>query len=315
MVRRYGGPQVLELISIPTPKLGSQDVLIRVEATTVSSGDRRIRAMDFPPGMKTLGRLIFGIGGPRRAVLGTECTGIIMATGAKVTRFTVGDAVIAFPDAKMGAHAEYLRMAECGILTQRPTNLAVEVAASLCFGGLTAMDFLRRGELKAGERVLVIGASGTVGSALVQLAVHQGGEVTAVTSTANVERVRALGAQHVIDYTKQEINRSGALFDIIADAVGAIDFRTSLNMLSENGRYLAINGGIKDMLARNRGSRRCIAGPASATREALETLVQLTVSRNFHPQIDSMVPFSELPMAHIRADSGRKTGSAVVMLS
>lgn len=314
MLRRYGGPEMLQLTSIPTPMPGPHDVLIRVEATTVSSGDRRLRAMDFPPGMKTLGRLIFGIRGPRRPVLGTECTGTIVAIGAKVTRFTVGDAVIAFPDAKMGAHAEYLRMAEGGILTQRPASFAQETAASLCFGGLTALDFLRRADVKAGERILVIGASGTVGSALVQLAVHQGAQVTAVTSTVNVERARALGAQRVIDYTKQGMSENGELFDVIADAVGAIDFKTSLSMLPENGRYLAINGGIKDMLAGKRGSRRCIAGPARATREALETLIQLVQSGHFRPLIDRVVAFSDLPAAHARADSGRKTGSVVVTL-
>jgi NADPH:quinone reductase-like Zn-dependent oxidoreductase len=180
--------------------------------------------------------------------------------------------------------------------------------------GIKPMDFLRRSQLKAGERILIVGASGTVGSALVQLAVHRGAQVTAVTSTANLERVQALGVQHVIDYTQHDIRQSKESFDVIADAVGTLHFQTAIPMLSENGRFLAINGGISDMLAGKRGSRRCIAGPARVTREALETLVQLAVDGHFRPLIDRVVAFSDLPAAHARADSGRKTGSVVVKL-
>jgi NADPH:quinone reductase-like Zn-dependent oxidoreductase len=315
LARRYGGPDVLELGDVPLPKPGPSDLLIRVEATTVSAADRRIRTLDFPKGLRLIGRAVFGFTRPRRPVLGVELTGIVVARGERVTRFGPGDAVIAFPGVGLGAHAEYAVVAESRPIVMRPAELTVEAAAALAFGGLTARDFLRRAGLRAGERVMVIGASGTVGSALVQLAADAGARVTAVTSTGNLDLARSIGAAEVIDYTKQDLASAGDPHDIVADAVGTLTFASVQPLLAEGGRYLAINGGVPDMLARRRGSRHSIAGPSAERQDDLEALTDLAVEGRFQPLIDCVVPFEALAEAHARADTGRKRGSLVVRVS
>lgn len=313
VVTRYGDPSCLALRQVPIPSLGSHDVLIRVIAATVSSGDRRLRAMDFPRGMKTLGRLAFGITRPRQRILGSECAGTIAAIGSQVNNFSVGDEVIAFPDMKAGAHAEYCRMAEDGLIIKRPPAIPVEQASALCFSGLTALDFIRRAGIGAQTRVLVLGASGAVGSAFVQLARLKGAMVTATTSTANMPLVHQLGAHAVIDYTQHEITALEDKFDVVADTVGHLHFPQAVPLLADHGRYIAINGDLQDMLARSRGTRRCIAGPAKARREDLAEIVALTERQAFVPLIDSVYAFADLPQAHARVDTGRKKGSVVVM--
>ncbi|WP_291299116.1 NAD(P)-dependent alcohol dehydrogenase [Elioraea sp.] len=314
VARSYGGPEVLALREVKLPQPGPGEVLIRVEATTVSSADRRIRALDLPAGMALMGRLALGLRRPRRAVLGVELTGRIAAVGAGVTRFAPGDAVIAFPGFRQGAHAEFAVMPAAGMVVARPACMSVETAAALGFGGTTARDYLRRARLREGERVLVIGASGTVGAALVQLAIAAGAIVSAVTSTGNVALVQGMGAAEVIDYTGRDYTAGPDRWDIVADAAAALSFRTALPILAEGGRYLAIAGGLGDLLARRRGSRRPIAGPAAERPDDLAALADLAARGLFRPPIDAVFPFDALPAAHARADTGRKRGSLVVLL-
>jgi NADPH:quinone reductase-like Zn-dependent oxidoreductase len=308
----YGGPEVLALRELPVPVLRPGEILIRMQATTVSSGDRRIRALDMPPGMRLAGRLALGLRRPRRAVLGAELTGVVAAIGPGVTRFAAGDAVIAYPGLLQGAHAEFCRMRADGMVVPRPADMKIETAAALGFGGTTARDYLRRAGLRAGERVLVIGASGTVGAALVQLATAEGAIVTAVTSTANLALARASGAAEVIDYTVQNITAGPESWNIVADTVGALGFRRALPILADGGRYLAIAGGVGDLLARRRHGRRCLAGPAAERADDLAALADLAQRGIFRPPIDAIFPFEALPEAHARADTGRKRGSVVV---
>lgn len=310
--RAYGGPEVLELRDIPLTPPRAGEVLVRVEATTVSSGDRRIRALDVPPGMGWMVRVAFGLTRPRNPILGAEFTGLVAAVGPGVTRWREGDAVIGFPGARQGAHAEYARMPAEGRLVARPASVSLEAAAALSFGGSTARHFLRRAGLRAGERVLVIGASGTVGSAIVQLALQADAAVTGVASTANQDLVRGLGAA-ALDYAVEEVSARGRVWDVIADPAGALDWPRAQAMLAEGGRYLAINAGLGAMLARGKGTRRILAGPAEERREDLEALAEMAAAGHFRPLIDSVRPFAELPAAHARADSGRKRGSAVVL--
>ena len=312
---RYGGPEVLELRSAPLVRPCGKQLLIQVQATTVSAGDRRIRALDFPRGMGLLGRAIFGFGGPRRRVLGSELTGIVVAVGEQVTLFVVGDGIIAFPGAKGGGHAEHVLLDEGQVAVRRPTGMKLEVAAALGFGGTTARDFLRRSRLQAGERVLVIGASGTVGSAIVQLAAHAGARVTAVTSAGNADLVRGLGASDVIDYTARGLADDHVKYDIVADTVGSMIFSEACPLLKVGGRFLAINGGLGDMLASTRNGRRCIAGPARVTSEDLRELSSLCKQGLFTPLIDRVLSFEALPAGHGRVDSGRKRGAVVIMVS
>lgn len=281
-------------------------------ATTVSSGDVRIRALRLPPGFGPLGRLIFGFKGPRQPVLGSELSGIVTTVGDKVTAFQPGDAIIAFPDTRLGAHAEYVTIPETGLIVAKPDSLSFEAAAALCFSGLTAWDYLRKAALKSDERLLVIGASGSVGSAFVQLAKARGAQVTAVTSAANAETVQSLGADDVIDYGHQDFTAIDQKWDVIADTVAASRFADCLPVLNEGGRYLAIAGGLSEMFTRPKGSRRSIAGPAQAKREDLVELVRLVEAGSFAPLVDSIHAFEAMSEAHSRTDTGRKRGAVVV---
>ena len=196
----------------------------------------------------------------------------------------------------------------------RPDDMPLAMAAALGFGGTTARDYLRRAGLRADDRVLVIGASGTVGAALVQLAVIGGASVTAVTSGANRGLARAFGATETIDYTARDVTAGPERWDIVADAVGALTFRTACSILAEGGRYLAIAGGIVELLVRRRGGFRSIAGPAAERLDDLAAVTDLAARGLFRPPVECIYPFEALPDAHARADTGRKRGSLVIML-
>lgn len=193
--RRYGGPEVVELVDVPKPVPKDNEVLVKIHATTVTSGDWRVRTLTMPRGFAPIARLALGITRPRQPILGTELAGVIETVGKEVTRFRPGDEVLGFPGGQMGCHAQYRVLAESGPIALKPSNLSFEQAASLCFGGSTALHFLRKAEIKAADKVLVIGASGGVGTAVVQLAKHFGAEVTGVTSRTNLDLVMSLGAR------------------------------------------------------------------------------------------------------------------------
>jgi len=311
----YGGPDRLALAERPKPQPKDHEVLIRIRATTVTSGDGRLRSQILPRGFGMLGRLIFGLRRPRQPILGSECAGVIEAVGRLVTAYKPGDSVIAFTGVAMGCHAQYVVINVAKALVPKPANLSFAQAASLAFGGTTALHFLRRAKLAAGEKLLVIGASGAVGSAMVQLARHAGARVTAVTSARNAALVRALGAESVIDYAQQDFTTAGISYDIIADTVGASSFARCLPVLNEQGRYLAVAADLAGMMARPSGTKRSIAGPAPERREDVVQLAALAESGSFKPVIDGVYDFAQLQDAHARVDSGRKTGSVVVTMA
>lgn len=311
--RAYGGPDVLVMERRPRPVPRADELLVRVHATTVSSGDARIRAARFPRGMALLARLGLGITRPRKPVLGVDFAGIVEAVGSAVSTYKPGDAVLGMNGMAMGGHAEYLTVRAAGAVPHKPAALSFAEAVSLCFGGTTAMHFIRKAELSAGERILVIGASGAVGSAFVQLARHRGAHVTAVTSTGNADMVTRLGAHEVIDYTRRPAHgQSGAKFDVIADTVGATTFRQSLEHLNDKGRYLAITADLRGMLARRAGTKRSISGVAAERAEDINELVRLAEEGGLRPVIDCQLPFDRLPEAHAIVDTGRKRGSVVI---
>ncbi len=315
--RRYGGPDVLRLEDLPRPEPKAGEVLVRIRATTVNSADRRIRACDLPPGMNFLGRLALGWNGPRNVVLGTEYAGVVEAVGQGVTRFRPDDAVFAFPGGGMGTHAEYAVMSETGRIAPLPQGLDFPTAAALSFGGTTALHFLRVAALQPGETILVLGGSGAVGLAMVQIAAHRGARVAATTSAANIDLVRAAGASKVIDYHATDLATLSERFDIIADTVAATDFPSAQPLLKPNGRYLAIAGGMREMLASLRGGpdgKRMIVGPASERIEDMAELSRLATLGAYRPHIEKVYAFPDLPRAHAHADTGRKRGSVVVAL-
>jgi NADPH:quinone reductase-like Zn-dependent oxidoreductase len=314
--RRYGGPDVLELADMPKPIPKANELLVKIHATTVTSGDWRARTLEVPKGLGPMARLVFGITRPRQPILGTELAGTVEAVGERVTKFKVGDEIMAFPGGAMGCHAEYRAMVEDGPIARKPANLTFEEAASLSFGGTTALHFLRKANVKTGDRLLVVGASGAVGTALVQLGKHFGAKVTAVTSTGNVALVKSLGADDVIDYTKDDFTSGSRTWDIIADAVGATSFDRCKHVLTEHGRFLAIAGDLSEMLATLRltGTKKVIAGPAAERAEDMQQLADLATSGTLRPVIDRRYDFAELPEAHAYVATGRKRGSVVVTL-
>ena len=315
---KYGPPDVLQLkeVAKPTPK--DNEVLIKIHATTVTSGDWRARSLDVPFGFGLISRLVFGISGPRQPILGTELAGEVESVGKNVSKFTVGDQVFAFSGARMGCHAEYKCMPEDGAVALKPAKLTYDEAAAISFGGTTVLDFFRRGNLQSGEKVLVNGASGGVGTAAVQIAKHFGAEVTGVCSTANIELVRSLGANHVIDYTKEDFTKNGEAYDVIVDTAGTAPFSRSKVSLKERGRLLLVLGRLPDMLqipwVSMTSSKKIIAGPAAEHAEDLHFLAKLAEMGEFKPVIDRRYPFEQIAEAHSYVDTGRKKGNVVITL-
>jgi NADPH:quinone reductase-like Zn-dependent oxidoreductase len=316
---RYGPPEVVHLADAPRPVPKDNEVLIRVRATTVSTADWRARSLNLPRGFGPLARLVFGISRPRRPILGTDLSGEIAAAGKGVTRWKPGDAVIAAPGIRMGAHAEYAVMPADGAIAAKPSNLTHEEAAALLFGGLCALDFFRRGgPVEAGQRVLVNGASGATGSAFVQLARHFGGTVTAVAGTRNLDLVRSLGASRAIDYTSEDFTRNGETYDLIIDTVGTAPFARVKASLKEKGRLFVVLGDFRAVISAPvqsmMSSRKVTSGTGAATAEDVRLLADLAARGEFRPVIDRTFPLSEIVEAHRLVDSGRKTGSVVVTM-
>lgn len=316
---RYGGPEVLHLKEVEKPDPGENDVLIRIHAATVTSGDCRLRAMNVPPGFRLMSRAMFGLTKPRRQVLGTELAGVVESVGTNVRRFRSGDRVFAFPDSTMGAYAEYKSMPEDGPVAHIPGDIPFETAAALSFGGTTALHFLRAAKLQSGETVLVNGASGGVGSAAIQIARHMGAEVTAVCRGANEELVRSLGAEHVIDYTTEDFTAGARRYDVIVDTVGTAPFARSKHALAENGRLCLVLAGMPQLLAAPlqsmSGGRNVIAGVATGKAEDLDYLADLAEAGSFTPFIDRRYTFEQIPEAHRHVETGRKRGNVIITMT
>ena len=315
---RYGSPDVLEMREVEKPTPKDNEVLIKIHATTVTTGDWRARTLNVPVGFGLLSRLFFGVSKPRQPILGTELAGTIEAVGNNVRRFKAGDQVFAYSGAGMGCHAEYKCMPEGGAVAPKPSNLTYGEAAALSFGGTTALDFFRRGKLQSGDRVLVNGASGGVGTAAVQLAKYFEAEVTGVCSTANLELVRSLGATHVIDYTKEDFTRNGKTYDIIVDTVGTAPFSRSRDSLKEGGRLLLVLGGLPDILGipwvSLTSSKKISAGPAGGSADNLGFLGKLAQAGKFKPVIDQRYPFERIAEAHRYVETGHKKGNVIITL-
>lgn len=315
---RYGPPEVLEVRRVDKPSPKDDEVLIKTHVTTVSSADCRMRSLSMPTGFGLLSRLALGFFGPRQPVLGTELSGTVESVGKDVRTFKAGDPVFAFGDTGLGCYAEYRCMPAEGALAPKPANLSYEQAAALSFGGTTALYFLRKANVQSGEKVLVNGASGAVGSACVQLARHFGAEVTGVCSTVNMELVRSIGATHVIDYTREDFTRNGQTYDVIVDAAGTAPFSRSKGSLGDRGRLLLVSATLPEMLQipwvwlLNR--KKVIAGMAPGIPEDLRLLAQLAEVGAFEPVIDRTFRFVQIAEAHRYVDTGRKNGTVVISL-
>jgi NADPH:quinone reductase-like Zn-dependent oxidoreductase len=313
---QFGSPEVLELREIPKPVPKNREVLIKVRATTATAGDWRARTRHLPKGFGLVGRLFFGVSRPRQPILGSELSGDVDSVGSAVRTFKAGDQVFAFTGARLGYYVEYKCMPEGGALALKPATLSYEETAAMPYGGTTALAFLRKAKIRSGDNVLINGASGGVGSAAVQLAKYFGAHVTGVCGTGNVEMVRSIGADTVIDYTKEDFTRTGEAYDIIVDTAGTAPFSRSKGSLRKGGRLLLVLATLPDMLqipwVSMTGSTRVIAGPVGGGAEELRFLAGLAESGRFRPVIDRRYPFDRIVEAHRYLDTGRKRGTVVV---
>lgn len=315
---RYGPPEVLRFAELPRPSPGKEQFLIRVLASTITSGDRRVRSMDMPQGFRTLGRLALGWQGPRQAVLGAEFAGVVQAAGARAKGFAPGDAVFGISGFRMGGHAEYLCVSAGGAMAHKPEHLSFEAAAAISFGGGTALYFLNRAALRGGEKILINGASGGVGMPAVQLACLMGAEVTGVCSAAHLDQVRLLGAARVIDYEQEDFTRLAAQFDVVFDVACNQSVERCLGVLRPGGRLIRLQAGLSEMcrtmLLPVRAGRRVIVGTAEERPDLLEYLGDLVRQGRFRPVIARVFPFEEAIEAHRYADRTGRGGSVVISM-
>lgn len=313
---KYGPPEVLQLKEIEKPAPGENEVLIRIHATTVTSGDARVRGLNVPLGFGLITRLVFGIAGPRKQILGLELAGEVEAVGKMVQRFKKGDTVFGSSEG-FGCYAEYVAVPEDGAIDVKPSNMTWEEAAAVAFGALTSLVFLRDfGKIQSGQKVLINGASGALGTFAVQLARHFGAEVTGVCSTTNLELVKSLGADKVIDYTEKDFSNDGETYDIIFDTVGKVSFSRCKKSLKQNGRFLLAVAGIPQFLkmlwTSIIGSKKLVTGVAAFKKEDLIVVKELIEAGKIRSVIDKTYPLEQISEAHRYVDQGHKKGNVVI---
>lgn len=315
----YGPPEVLQYKEVPLPTPKAHELRIRIHAVAITSADGRIRALNVPRGFGGISRLVFGIKKPKRGILGAAFSGEVHAVGKAVTQFKIGDQVFGMNGLKMSCYAEYVCLAETGALALKPDCLSHSEAAALPFGGITALDFLKRGQVKKGETILVNGASGSVGSAVVQLAKGLGAEVTAVCSSPNRERVKALGADHVVDYTQTNLLSIAGTYDLIMDTVGNLNYSQTQHLLAPGGRLLLAVATLPDMLSIPRihltRPHRVIAGPAVERAEDIRQLADRVQKGEYSAVIDRLYAFEAIVEAHQYLDTGRKRGDVILQVT
>ena len=319
VMRRYGSPDVLELTDIPAPIPADDEVLVRIHSSSVCYGDQIIRR-----GVM-MARLLNGFTKPRVRVLGVDLAGTVDSVGQRVTRFAPGDHVFGSRGDKFGAHADFACVAETGFLAHKPVNMSFEEAGSVFVGGVCALYFLRKAGIKPGERVLIHGASGSLGVFAVQLAKHFGAHVTGVCGPSNADLVKSLGADEVIDYTTRDFADGDARYDVICDILGKAGFPRGLRVLVPGGRYLLV-GLPESMLAiaaallrgawaHARGAARFVAGPALPVQADLVFLKELIEAGRVRNVIGRTYSLSEIAEAHRYAESGHKIGNVAVVVA
>jgi NADPH:quinone reductase-like Zn-dependent oxidoreductase len=317
----YGPPDVLRLRDWPKPVPKDNEVLVRIRATTVGAADCELRRFDFAPWIWLPIRLAFGIRRPRQPVLGQELAGDVESIGKDVESLRTGDRVFAATGIGLGAYAEYICLSEhprTGAITAMPANLGYEEAAAVPYGGGEAMQFLRKANVRSGQRVLVNGAGGSFGTFAVQLARDLGAHVTAVDSEPKLEMLLAIGADRVIDYTQEDFTASPETYDVIFDVVRNTPSGRMVKLLTENGWLLMANPGFLQIVrARwaSRGTKKRVSFAASGvTSEDLAYLRGLIEAGRLHPVIDRRFPFEQMVEAHRYAESGQKLGNVVVVV-
>lgn len=315
--KAYGPPEVLQPEEVEKPAPENNEILIKIHATTVTAADYRMRSFRVSPGLWIPARLAMGLKKPKKNILGTEVSGTVEAIGKDVNLFNVGDAVFGIDSNVLGAYAEYVCRSENSALATKPEGMTFKKAAAVPFGALTALFFLRdKGGIKNGNKVLIYGASGGVGTFSVQLAKYFGAEVTGVCSTANLEMVQSLGADHMIDYTKEDISQKTDAYDIIFDTVGKTRFSGIKHLLRPNGKYLLTVFDIPQIFQMLKtsifGGKKVICAIAPERKKDLLFIKTLLEEGKIKPVIDRTYPMDRIQEAHHYADAGHKKGSIVI---
>ncbi|NUQ24044.1 MAG: NAD(P)-dependent alcohol dehydrogenase [Saprospiraceae bacterium] len=312
--RQYGPPEVLQLEEVEKPVPTDQEILIKIKATAVNTADVRLRKAD-----PFLVRLVYGLLKPTKInILGIVLAGEVEALGKAVTRYKKGDQVFGLASFNMGTYAEYICLPEDAGLAIKPANMTFEEAAVIPFGGHTALHFFKKANIRPGQKVLIYGASGAVGTAAVQLARYYGAEVTGVCSAANAELVKSLGAHHVIDYTKTNISAISEKYDVVFDTVGKVSVFALANLLHKNGALLLgsalVKQGLQALWVSMTSSIKIVNGTASTSAEDMNFLKQLLESGEMKAVIDKRFAFAQMAEAHRYVDTGRKRGNVAVTL-
>ncbi|MHC1724403.1 MAG: NAD(P)-dependent alcohol dehydrogenase [Aminipila sp.] len=325
--KNYGSPDVFQLNEIEKPRPGDNELLIKVHATSVNFGDTMARNFKaISPRQFNMAFLIwfmakisFGLKRPRITILGNEFSGVIESVGKNVKRFKQGDQVFGYTGEKMGAYAEFLCMPENGVLAIKPTNLTFEQAAGLPYGALMALSLLRRANIQPGQKVLINGASGGIGSAAVQIAKSLGAEVTGVCSTSKVEFVKTLGAARVIDYTKEDFTQNGETYDLIFDILGRSSISRCKSALTPNGIHLFASFKMKQLLqmllTSRSGGQKVVCALGSVNVEDLYAVKTLIEAGKIKAFIDRCFPLEQAAEAHRYVEQGHKKGNIVITMN
>ncbi|WP_298349632.1 NAD(P)-dependent alcohol dehydrogenase [Runella sp.] len=312
---KYGAPEVLELKEVEKPTLKDNEILVKIKATAVNSGDWRLRKAD-PYAV----RLFFGLMKPKINILGGVLSGQIEAIGKDVKRFKVGDEVFGSTalSSGFGAYAEYKCLPEEAVLALKPRNITHAESAAIPFGATTALHFIKKANIMPRQKVLVYGASGAVGSAAVQLAKHFGAHVTGVCSTANVNLVKSLGADKVIDYIKEDFTKNGETYDVIFETVNKTLFSHILKSLNKNGILILSAAGLSEMIrgawTSMTGNRKVVTGVISETAEDMIFLKELIEAGQLKPVIDRTYPLAQMAEAHAYVEKGHKKGNVAIVV-
>ena len=313
---KYGPPKVLQLKEVEKPTPKENEILVKVKATTVSVADVRARAFIVPPSFWLPARISLGFRKPKKEILGMELAGVVESVGKAVKLFKEGDYVFAASLVGFGAYAEYKCLPEDGPVTLKPSNISYEEAAAIPIGARAALFHLRKANIESGQKVLIYGASGSVGSYAVQIAKHLGAKVTGVCSTTNTELVKSLGVEQVIDYTKEDFSNKGEIYDVIFDTVGKSSFSACMKSLKKDGTYINIAVVLPDvrmLWTKLTSSRKFIFGRNSPeTPEALEYLKKLVETEQLKVVIDRYFQIEEIAEAHRYVEKGHKKGNVVI---
>ena len=314
---KYGPPEVLQLKEVEKPTPKDNEVLIRIYATTVTSGDVRMRSSTYGAWFWLPARIMFGVRKLRQKIPGNELAGVIESVGKNVTRLKIGDQVFGVTSGLSygGTTAEYKCLSEDGLMAIKPANMTYEEAAAVPIGGASALHFLRKGNIQNGQRVLIYGASGSVGTFAVQLAKYFGAEVTGVCSTTNLELVKSLGADKVIDYTKEDFTKNGQTYDAIFDAVIKTSFSRCKSSLKQRGVYLTLDWPLFQALWTSIiGNKKVIFGIPGEKPEDLIFLKELIEAGKLRSVIDRRYPLEQTAEAHRYVDNGHKKGNVIIIV-